>query len=324
MKKVCFAAFLVSMVMTSMLSAGEKKPLNMLFVGNSFTGMHGIAFLVKHMVESGKPNLEVSYLLALSGGKTLEWHWGRENQGYLKLPAFSKEALTAAHAEMEKGRPETKGKKGAQIPYNQRANNYEKWLQLMETSRETPKLDYVSLQSHRDEDGELESRYAEYARKYVKLAREHGTKPILYVTAFYEIRPQPLSKAPDPEPIMKKTRYHAKLANELDALVVPMPLAVLKVQQKRPDLTLRYSDDKHLNQACAYLTVCCFYAAIFSESPVGLAMREINNPGFKGRRDPDGNPKNVVFSEEVATVLQKSAWEAVTEMKKLQNELADR
>ncbi|MFN2352559.1 MAG: hypothetical protein ABR497_11510 [Kiritimatiellia bacterium] len=194
----------------------------------------------------------------------------------------------------------------------------------MKDSGETPKLDYVVLQSFRDEKEGLDSPYAVYARKFAKDIKEHGAKPILYLTEFYGLNSNPLAEPPDPKPVMEQARYQAALANEMDALVVPMPLAVLKLLQKRPDLTLRYSDNSHLNQICAYLTACCFYAAMFDKSPVGLSVREINNPAFVGKmaRDPDGHPKNVVFPDDLATVLQETAWEAVSEMNALRRQLA--
>jgi hypothetical protein len=211
-----------------------------------------------------------------------------------------------------------------QPPYRQRIVNYQKWLEWTRETGGTPRLDYMVLQSHRDEKEGLESLYAQYARKFAKDAREHGVKPILYFTEFYGLNAKPLTEPPDPEPLMDKLRYQAALANELEALVVPIPLAVLKVLQRRPDLTMRYSENSHLNQICAYLVTCCFYSAMFDKSPVGLTMREINNPGFKNKKDPDGNPRNIIFPEELATVLQESAWEAVSEMNALRGKNAQK
>lgn len=171
MKKIFIGALLINMVLISTLYAGEKKPINILFVGNSFTGMHAIPFLTKQLIESGKPDVEIDYLTALSGGKTLEWHWKAENYCYLNLPKFSREALESSCAELEiamKSKNSQKGKKtenDIKIPYRQRITNYKKWLEWMKVS-EKPKLDYVSLSpGRRDEEGGLESSYANYARK---------------------------------------------------------------------------------------------------------------------------------------------------------------
>jgi hypothetical protein len=318
------------MMIVPPLRAEDPKPVRILFIGNSFTGHHDIPFLVKQLGENGQPGVEIDYIRALHGGKRLRDHWERYgSQIYLKLPEHTPEELEAECDQMAdalaKAENNRKGERKVENepPYRQRIANYQKWLEWMEETGGTPKLDYVVLQSHRDEEGGLESLYAQYARKFAKDVKEHGAKPILYLTEFHGLNAKPLTEPPDPGPFMEKLRYQAALANELEALVVPIPLAVLKALQKRPDLTMRYSDNAHLNQICAYLVTCCFYSAIFDKSPVGLTMREINNPGFKNKKDPDGNPKNVVFPEALATVLQESAWEAVSEMNAMREQLAE-
>lgn len=321
MRKILFKMIVFNaLTIAAALSAGEAQPIKMLFVGNSFTGMHDVPLLVKQLCENGQADAKVNYLRALSGGKRLRDHWERYgNQIYLTLPERSAEQLERNCVEMSKALAEQKAsdKKAGHTPYRQRIANYQEWLKWMSESEATPHLDYVVLQSHKDETGGLESLYAQYARKFAELAKKHGTRPILYVTAIDEQNAKPLTKPVDANPIMEKARYQAALANELDAKIVPVPLAVLKFQRKRPDLTLRYSTDTHLNQMCAYLTACCFYAVLFDKSPVGLTVREINSPFLRNKKDPDGNPRNVVFPDDVALALQESAWEAVNEMKAL-------
>jgi hypothetical protein len=309
---LAITVILVNMMMVPPAWAKDPKPVRILFIGNSFTGHHDIPFLFKQLGENGQPGVEIDYIRALHGGKRLRDHWERYgSQIYLKLPEHTAKELETECAQMA----DALAKAGKNAPpYRQRIANYQIWIEWIEKTGGTPKLDYVVLQSHRDEEGGLESLYAQFARKFAKDIKEHGAKPILYFTEFHGLNAKPLTVPPDPGPITEKLPYQVALANELEALVVPMPLAVLKVLQKRPDLTMRYTDNAHLNQICAYLVTCCFYSAIFGESPVGLTMREINNPGFKNRVDPDGNPKNVVFPEALATVLQESAWEAVSEM----------
>jgi hypothetical protein len=314
------------------LRAEGPKKIRMLFIGNSFTGMHNIPLLVKQLGENGQPEVEIEYIMALHGGAKLRDHWEKYgSQIYLHLPEYTVTELKSECAAMAdslaKAEIKPKKKSGGEIkpPYRQRINNFQIWLEWIEKTGSTPKLDYVVLSSgRRDEEGGLESLHAQYARKFAKAVREHGAKPILYFLEINGLNATPLSEPPDPEPIMERLRYQAALANELEALVVPLPLAVLKVHQKRPDLTLRYSENFHLNQICAYLVTCCFYSAVFDKSPVGLSMREINSPGFENRVDPDGNPKNIVFPEELATVLQESAWEAVSEMNALRGKNAQK
>ena len=100
---------------------------------------------------------------------------------------------------------------------------------------------------------------------------------------------------------MKKARTLARLANRFGADVAPAFLAALLCQEQRPDLTLRFINDAHLNHNIAYLRACSIYTAIFEKSPEGLFLNEITDIRFyendlryrdKGR---DGNPINKVF-----------------------------
>lgn len=173
---------------------------------------------------------------------------------------------------------------------------------------------------NRDERGGLESSYAEYARKFAEVIHGHGASMILYATAQREQNGRPLTELPDPQPVMENAVFLAQLGNELGALVVPVSLAIHKLREQRLDLTTRFETDAHLNQVCAYLTLCCFYAVILDQSPVGLDCREIN--AWAGeRQDPDGKLMHKVFDESTATALQQAAWDAVQEMKALQKGL---
>ena len=95
---------------------------------------------------------------------------------------------------------------------------------------------------------------------------------------------KPLKSAPDPVPVMKKARAMASLANRIDASVAPMSLVGLRCQSQRPDLTLRFINDAHLNKTMAYLTACSLYAALFDRTPEGLPIDSIRRPPRLGRR----------------------------------------
>lgn len=56
-----------------------------------------------------------------------------------------------------------------------------------------------------------------------------------------------------------------------------MPLVALRCQTFRPDLTLRFVNDTHFNQAMAYLTACTFYGRLFNHSPEGLAFGQVTD-----------------------------------------------
>jgi hypothetical protein len=104
-----------------------------------------------------------------------------------------------------------------------------------------------------------------------------------------------------------------------------MSLVGLRCQTQRPDLTLRFINDAHLNKAMAYLTACSLYAALFDRTPEGLPIDSITDIRFfnnKDRtKDRDGNPITRKFSETDRADLQRIAWESFTEFNKLRAEL---
>src|SRR6185295_895020 len=120
--------------------------------------------------------------------------------------------------------------------------------------RPRPKWDIVVLQSYRDDTQGEASSYLEYAPKFAALIKAQGGRVVLYETTPDTQNAAPLTAAPDPTPILAKARCIAALARRIDATVVPMSMVALHCQTVRPDLTLRFVNDGHLNQTMAYLT----------------------------------------------------------------------
>lgn len=311
----------------------EPKAIKILFIGNSFTQMHNIPDQVRDFLERGDPGLKVETTRVIYGGSQAERHWNnygtanllnlrdlkredleKQKETMTKETTALKKVLDQAQSENKRLDPKVKRHIGH---FGRAVQNHEKWMKLLDNP---PKFDYVVLQSYRDEIGGLKSRYAEYARKFAEVIHQRGAKMVLYATAQREQNAQPLTELPDPKPVMEKAEYLAKLANELDALVVPVSLAIQKLREKNLSLTTRYTNDGHLNHVCAYLTLCCFYATLLDKSPVGLDLREVDG-WAKNRKDKEGNPMRQVFDEKTATTLQQAAWEAVQEMKALRKKV---
>ena len=126
---------------------------------------------------------------------------------------------------------------------------------------------------------------------------------------------------------MSKTRAIAALANQIDASVAPMALVALKTQTERPDLTLRFINDAHLNKTMAYLTACTLYAALFDHTPEGLPIDSITDIRFWQRpaksfdktKDRDQQPIKQTFSAKDRADLQRIAWESYTEFETLRD-----
>jgi hypothetical protein len=194
-------------------------------------------------------------------------------------------------------------------------------LPKLESNRQA--WDIVVLQSYRDDIEGDPTLYAEYAPKFAELIKAQGARVILYETTPTTQNDKPLTAAPDPAPILAKERAIAALAKKIDASVAPMALVAQRCQTQRPDLTLRFVNDAHLNQTMAYLTACTLYAALFQKSPAGLPIDSITDTrSFEGERndrtkDRDGNPITRRFSDKDRADLQRIAWEGWSEFQRL-------
>jgi len=310
------------------LSAAPKRTIHALFIGNSYTFRNDLPEIVKRLVEEGNADIDFQYVKLIYGGQTLHTHWEKfRSQSFLMLAELTKTDLEKHCAELAQLQQGAKGKSGKASRdvgrYGAALRNHKRWLS--QAGKPQPKWDYVVLQSYRDTAGGLESRYAQYARKFAPVVHRLGAKPILYATFPKSQNAKPLDKAPDPAPAIAETKFLASLAKEINALVVPVAYAINRCQTARPDLTLRWIKDSHLNQRCSYLTGCAFYGAMFGKSPEGLAMNWVNDPRIKNRKkpdeDPDGGPRHIVLPDDVRACLQKAAWEAVQGYERLAAEV---
>lgn len=297
-------------------AAGEAKTLNVLFIGNSFTARHNLSTVVKAMAEAGNPGLTFNRTDVIYGGRTLKDHWRLGTQNIVKQSTLTEaeEKATIAALEKDAADPKDKYAKSALA-------RHAEVLAKLEANRKP--WDIIVLQSYRDDIEGDPTLYAEYAPKFAALAKAQGARVILYETTPNTQNPQPLTKVPDPAPILAKERAIAALAKRIDASVAPMALVALRCQTQRPDLTLRFVNDAHLNQTMSYLTACTLYAAIFQQSPVGLPIdsvtdiRTMETPTHDKTKDRDGNPLTRKFSDKDRADLQRIAWEGWSEFQKL-------
>ena len=299
-------------------AAGEAKTLNVLFIGNSFTARHNLSTVVKAMAEAGNPGLTFNRTDVIYGGRTLKDHWRLGTQNIVKQSTLTEAEEKATIAALEKTLAENPKDNYAKSALARHAEV----LAKSEANRKP--WDIIVLQSYRDDIEGDPTAYAEYAPKFAELAKAQGARVILYETTPNTQNPQPLTKTPDPAPILAKERAIAALAKKIDASVAPMALVALRCQTQRPDLTLRFIKDAHLNQTMSYLTACTLYAALFNQSPVGLPTDSITDIRFiedgsnDKTKDRDGNPITRKFSDKDRADLQRIAWEGWLEFQKLQ------
>ena len=295
----------------------QKETLNVLFIGNSYTARHNLAQVVKKMAEAGNPNLTFNPTTVIYGGRRLVDHWNLGSQNYVKLFELTAEEEKQTIARLEKDAKDPKNR------YAAAALKRHQQL-LKELDVEHPKWDVVILQSYRDDLKGADSLYAQYAPRFAELAKKQGARVILYETTPNTQNAKALKKAPESAAVMQKAKAIAALAKQVDASAAPMSLAGFHCQTERPDLTLRFINDAHLNQTMAYLTACCLYAALFDRSPEGLPVDSITDIRYfdnKDRtKDRDGNPITKTFSAKDRADLQRIAWKSYQQFKTLRDD----
>jgi len=121
------------------------------------------------------------------------------------------------------------------------------------------------------------------ARKFARIARKRGTRPVFFMTWAYTDKPEMTA-------LLDKA--YTDIGRELDAQVVPVGLAFATVTVERPDIPVRTEDGRHPSLTGSYLAACTFFAALYNQSPEGL-------------------PYDAGLGEETTAYLQQVAWKTV-------------
>jgi hypothetical protein len=305
-------------------SAADAPELNVLFIGNSFTARHELTRVIKSLAEEGQPGLRFNVTTVIYGGRTLAHHWELQTPNFIRQATIRRAEVQASitllkgeleqrrQAEKETGSPRSTGGNTLQHVSGAVRNQEKLAATLAEPRR---KWDIVVLQSYLDDlDAGGRSPFFEFAPKFAAIAQAEGARVILYETTSATQHAKPLVAPPDAAPVLAKAGAIAALAQRIGATVVPMSLVALRCQQVRPDLTLRFVNDSHLNQTMAYLTACTFYGALFHRSPSGLAFGTVTDNRFDDQhkdKDRDGGSLTRIFSAQDRADLQRIAWEGL-------------
>jgi len=315
--------FLIMILCPQGWAESDSNSVNVLFLGNSFTYGLDLTGIFKTLSEEGQPGLDTSVTTATYGGSSLfhQWHL-KQSYNIVRIHSITRQEMEREMAQLDPANiPEippdwfvqAEGKEAprkwknlttAKTLKHARAQ-HEKWLKLV---GKAPKWDYVVLQSWKDMDENKSGSYFIYASKFAEVARREGASPVLYITSSYSQNMAPVKGPSAPGRSLKETRQAKDLAEKIDALVVPMPLAIYYCQQERPDITFRYVNNFHLNHNSAYLAACLMYGAIHNASPQGLPFNVVVGLGSKPDVDHDGNPRRQVLSDDIRLYLQKLAW----------------
>ncbi len=153
------------------------------------------------------------------------------------------------------------------------------------------KWDFVVLQEQSEVPSiEASRQYTMYpaVRTLVDMIRRRAETPILFMTWAHRDG-LPDNGMPDYESMQQSIdRGYLAIAAELLAPVAPVGIAWFVVRRQDPDIGLWQDDGSHPSTAGTYLAACVFYAAVFRQSPEGLAYT-------------DG------LSSDTASILQKAA-----------------
>jgi uncharacterized small protein (DUF1192 family) len=313
-------AFCLALATAIGAPAAEPRELSVLFIGNSFTARHSLAQVVKTLAEEGQPGLKFTSTSVIYGGRTLANHWELHTPNFIRQATISVGEVEASIGQLKRElarrtAPRPAGESSASeanspAHFAAAVRNQEQLARLLSGPRR--KWDVVVLQSYLDDlDPAGRSAYFEFAPKYAALAQAEGARVILYETTRNTQNAAPLTAPPEVLPVQAKARLIAALAKRIGAEVVPMSVVAFRCQTERPDLTLRFVNDAHLNQTMAYLTACTFYGTLLRRSPEGLGFGQVTDNRFDAQhptKDRDGGTLTRIFSARDRADLQRIAW----------------
>lgn len=233
---------------------GIQNPASVLFIGNSFfyynNSMHN---QVSRFVAAGMPEQKFRATSVTISGSGLDWH---DVNSYFRPGGIGAYSFAA----------------GNKVVFNDPKGKLFEVAIMMDCSQ---------CPVHPT----LKGIFTEYAKKHSATVRQHGAKPVLFMSWAY---------ADVPEMTQQLATAYTQAANDNDAFVIPAGLAFARSIAQRPDINLYVSDKRHPSLAGTYLAAATIYASLYKQSPVGLNY-------------------NAGLDEEVARFLQEVAWETVQE-----------
>ncbi len=126
---------------------------------------------------------------------------------------------------------------------------------------ETGAFDYVVLQEQSTLPVKNAARMADNVRLFAELIKQHGAKPVLYMTWARK-------NAPDaPQAI---TTAYESIGQEVGAIVVPVGRVWQAYLAKHDEPELYDRDGSHPTLAGSYLAACVFLARLLGATPVGI------------------------------------------------------
>lgn len=232
-----------------------QEPASAIFIGNSFFYFNnGITRHVSQLVAKGRPQHKFGAALVTIAGSGLNWH---DVNSYFRPDAIGSYSTS----------------------------NDGKNLVTFKNPKQLFEVAIMMDNSQGPIHPQLKNLFTEYAKKDSEIVRQHGAKPVFFMTWAYADKPEMTQQLAD---------AYTQAGNENDALVIPAGLAFARSIAQRPDINLYLDDHRHPTLEGTYLAAATVYAALFKKSPVGLTY-------------------NAGLDDAVARHLQEAAWDTVQE-----------
>jgi poly(3-hydroxybutyrate) depolymerase len=149
--------------------------------------------------------------------------------------------------------------------------------------------DYVVLQEGSHVTITDKQKFVDYSRKLDEQIKKAGAKTIFYMTWAYQNS--------DPNMFGQVADAYTKIAEDVNAIVVPVGLAWQKALKEAKTIELYDKDNVHQSPAGTYLTACVFYITLTGRNPQGLPNAGLN-----------------MLKKDDVDFLQKTAWQTISEM----------
>lgn len=157
-------------------------------------------------------------------------------------------------------------------------------------------FDIVVIQDHSMRSIQAPDSLMYYGKLFGDLIKSTGAQPYVYMT---------WSRRWDPYMIETIQKEYTRLAEKINARIVPVGLAWQRALELRPNLPIYDDDGSHQSSLGTYLNACVFYGIITGKSPVGLTNRLIS-------KDHNGEKLYLTIqSNENALFCQKVAEEII-------------
>jgi len=255
MKKQIFIqhfGLLLILCLCFMVANAQKKHERFLFIGNSFTMRHELPTIFANISNEGNPESLVETEIVGYGGRCLFHHWecfhsyNRIMMNKISQPDFDNTILELEKLNKSQEVPSFYTNYWQELGQNEFYSKYVKksnhswedeknyinnaiskhktWYKNKNNTID--KFNYLVLQSWIDVTDDFQSGYFKYASLFASIAKANDIKPILYITAPYAHNESPVTNAVAKERAIGECRAVFNFSKSIDAIVVPMPLAI--------------------------------------------------------------------------------------------------